>query len=95
MFYISVDESDGKIYAGKVKHIENDMYEWEEREDCTSYFLAAMVEALKRSNKPFVINADGKPKFKIEMSELSEGEIKDIEALKTEEKPACQEDKKD
>ena len=79
MFYIGAEPVSGQIFAGKIKQVKGDEYEWEEREDCTSSFFESLLTIIG-DDGVLVVNSNGKPKYKFVMSELIEDEIKDLEA---------------
>lgn len=79
MYYIGAEPASGRIFAGKIKQIKGDEYEWEEREDCTSSFFGALIESMG-DDGVLIINSNNKPKYKFVMSELTEDEIKEFEA---------------
>ena len=79
MFYIEAEPDSGLIFAGKIKQVKGDEYEWEEREDCTSSFFKALIDSMG-DDGVLVINSNDKPKYKFVMSELTEDEIKELEA---------------
>ena len=79
MYYIGAEPASGKVFAGKIKQVKDDMYEWEEREDCTSSFFEALINSMGKDGV-LVINSNDKPKYKFVMSELTEDEIKELEA---------------
>ena len=81
MFHIEAEPNSGLIFAGKIKQVKGDEYEWEEweeREDCTSSFFKALID-LMGDDGVLVINSNDKPKYKFVMSELTENEIKELE----------------
>lgn len=79
MYYIGAEPASGQIFAGKIKQVKGDEYEWEEREDCTSSFFGALIESIG-DDGVLIINSNDKPKYKFVMSELTEDEIKELEA---------------
>lgn len=79
MYYIGAEPASGQIFAGKIKQVKGDEYEWEEREDCTSSFFGALIESMG-DDGVLIINSNDKPKYKFVMSELTEDEIKELEA---------------
>lgn len=79
MYYIEAEPASGQIFAGKIKQVKGDEYEWEEREDCTSSFFGALIESMG-DDGVLIINSNDKPKYKFVMSELTEDEIKELEA---------------
>ena len=79
MFHIEAEPDSGLVFAGKIKQVKGDEYEWEEREDCTSSFFKALID-LMGDDGVLVINSNDKPKYKFVMSELTENEIKELEA---------------
>lgn len=85
MYYIGAEPASGKVFAGKVKQISGDEYEWEEREDCTSSFFGALIN-LMDADKTLIVKSNGKPKYKFAMTELAEAEVKDIEVKEAEAK---------
>lgn len=82
MFHIEAEPDSGLIFAGKIKQVKGDEYEWEEREDCTSSFFKALIDSMG-DDGVLVINSNDKPKYKFVMSELTEDEIKELEAKTT------------
>ena len=79
MYYIGAEPASGQIFAGKIKQVKGDEYEWEEREDCTSSFFGALIEPMG-DDGVLIISSNDKPKYKFVMSELTEDEIKELEA---------------
>lgn len=79
MYYIGAEPASGQIFAGKIKQVKGDEYEWEEREDCTSSFFGALIESMG-DDGVLIVNSNDKPKYKFVMSELTEDEIKELEA---------------
>ena len=79
MYYIEAEPTSGKMFAGKIKQINGDEYEWEEREDCTSAFFKALIKSME-DNKVSIIKFNNRPKYKFVMTELTEDEIKELEA---------------
>lgn len=79
MYYIGAEPASGQIFAGKIKQVKGDEYEWEEREDCTSSFFGALIESMGNDGV-LIVNSNDKPKYKFVMSELTEDEIKELEA---------------
>lgn len=79
MYYIEAEPASGRIFAGKIKQVKGNEYEWEEREDCTSLFFGALIESMG-DDRVLIINFNDKPKYKFVMSELTEDEIKELEA---------------
>ena len=79
MYYIGAEPATGKVFAGKIKQVKDDVYEWEEREDCTSSFFEALINSMGKDGV-LVINSNDKPKYKFVMTELTEDEIKELEA---------------
>ena len=79
MFYIDAEPDSGLIFAGKIKQVKGDEYEWEEREDCTSSFFKALIDSMG-DDGVLIVNSNDKPKYKFVMSELTEDEIKELEA---------------
>lgn len=81
MYYIGAEPVTGQIFAGKIKQVKGDEYEWEEREDCTSSFFGALIESMGDSGV-LIVNSNDKPKYKFVMTELTEDEIKELEAAR-------------
>lgn len=79
MYYIEAEPTSGKVFAGKIKQISGDEYEWEEWEDCTSAFFKALIKSME-DNKVSIIKFNNRPKYKFVMTELTEDEIKELEA---------------
>ena len=79
MYYIEAESASGRIFAGKIKQVKGNEYEWEEREDCTSSFFGALIKSMG-DDRVLIINSNDKPKYKFVMSELTEDEIKELEA---------------
>lgn len=79
MYYIGAEPASKRIFAGKIKQAKGNEYEWEEREDCTSSFFGALIKSMG-DDGVLIINSNDKPKYKFVMSELTEDEIKELEA---------------
>ena len=81
LFYrlIGAESASGQVFAGKIKQVKGNEYEWEEREDCTSSFFGALIESMG-DDGVLIINSNSEPKYKFVMSELTEDEIKELEA---------------
>ena len=79
MYYIGAEPASKRIFAGKIKQVKGNEYEWEEREDCTSLFFGALIKSMG-DDGVLIINSNDKPKYKFVMSELTEDEIKELEA---------------
>lgn len=79
MYYIEAEPASKRIFAGKIKQVKGDEYEWEEQEDCTSSFFGALIKSME-DDGVLIINSNDKPKYKFVMSELAENEIKELEA---------------
>ena len=79
MYYIEAESASKRIFAGKIKQVKGNEYEWEEREDCTSSFFGALIKSMG-DDRVLIINSNDKPKYKFVMSELTEDEIKELEA---------------